>query len=419
MFGLTRRSRMRALAGSLGAFVLAGQAWAEPAPPFAQLLREANEAPRVAALEAEVERTQGLADQARARPNPTVSGYVENFAGQRPYAGFGRQETTIQVNQPIELGGKRSARIAAGDAAVVAARARGLEGRVAFAFELARAYIAVEIADRRIELANDVVGAAAEDLRVARALVGAGKEARLRQLQAETELNALQAMVTDAQALRIAALARLSALAGTPTPYTAVSESLLGRLSARPASGPIDPMANASYRAAVAEREAAALRVRVERSRAVPDVTAQFGFRRLEVDGANALVAGVSLPLPLFDRNRGNIAAARAEEQVASARVEATRLDAQASAQAAVAQIDAALARSAAARRTLETAQEAYRLARIAYEAGKSPLIEVLAARQSLGLARGAVVDAESASFDAFAQLARLQNLSITGEPVQ
>lgn len=419
MNGFIGRRRIHAFAGLLAAFGPAGMAAAEPAPPFAQLLRAASDSPRLAILDADVDRAEGLARQARARPNPEISYYGENFGGSSPYGGFGRTESTFQYNQPLELGGKRSARIAAGEAGIAAAHARGAQGRVDFALELARAYAGVEIAERRIDIAEDEVEEATDDLNVARALVGAGKEARLRQLQAETELNSLQADLEGSKAQKTLALAHLSALVGSDTPFTGVSESLLDRLAARPATGPVDPLQSVAYLSAEAEREAAALRVASERKKAIPNVTAQIGVRRLEIDNATAIVAGVSVPINLFDRNRGNIAAAEADKRAAEARAEAARLDAQANAQAAVALVEAADARAASADKTLGTANEAYRLARIAYEAGKAPLIELLAARHGLGVARGVILDAAVARLDARAMLARLKGLTITGEPVQ
>jgi cobalt-zinc-cadmium efflux system outer membrane protein len=419
MNGFNRRLRMRAFAGPLAALALAGMAWAEPAPPFAQLLRRTADAPRNAVVRAEVERSRGLADQARARPNPNVNLYSENIGGSSPYGGFGRAETTIQLNQPIELGGKRAARIAAGEAGVSAAEARGAAERIDYAADLARAYATADIAGRRIRLAEEEVEEATADLRVARALVGAGKEAQLRALRAESDLNAMVAELETARANRTAAFARLAALAGIATPYSGLSESLLDRLDAHPASGPIDPLQNAGLLAAQAEREAAARRVTAERKRALPDITAQIGVRRLDYDNATALVAGVTIPLNLFDRNRGNIAAAQAELRGAEARAAAARFDAEASTNATIAQVEAADARAAAARRTKATAEEAYRLARIAYEAGKSPLIELLDARHGLGAARSVALDAAAARLDARITLARLQGLTITGDPVQ
>lgn len=419
MTGFISRRRLAALFGGLASVTLAGPAWADPAPPFALLLKQAEQSPRLQELVADVDRAAGLSDQAHARPNPSVSVYAENFAGSSPYAGFDRTETTLQYSQPFELGGKRSARIAAGEAGVTAARARGLQGRVAFAYDLARAYAAVELADRRIAIAEDEVEEGEADLKLARALVEAGKEARLRALQAETDLNAARAVLESTLAARTAALARLSALAGVETPFTGVSDSLLDPPPSRAAYGPVDPLRTTGYLAALADREAAAKRAASERKRAMPDITGQIGVRRLDQDRATALVAGISLPLRLFDRNRGNIAAADAVLRGAEARAAAARLEAAANVRSAVALAEAADARAIAAERTVATAEETYRLARIAYEAGKSPLSELLVARHGLGLARGVVADAAAARFDARAQLASLNGMAITGDPVQ
>jgi cobalt-zinc-cadmium efflux system outer membrane protein len=144
-----------------------------------------------------------------------------------------------------------------------------------------------------------------------------------------------------------------------------------------------------------------------------------MGVRRLEVDNANALVAGLSVPIPLFDRNRGNVDAAEAELRGAQARDRATLLNMQAEITASLALNEAADARVAAGERAMRTADETYRLARLGYESGKSPLIELLAARHGLGVARGIVLDAAIARLEARARLARLQGLTITGEPVQ
>ncbi|MEH3107610.1 MAG: TolC family protein, partial [Sphingomonas fennica] len=196
----------------------------------------------MAALAARTEAARGLAEQAHARPNPSISGYVENIAGSDPYGGLGRAETTIQYNHVLELGGKRSARIAAGEAGVGAALARAQAGRVAYAHDLARAYAMAEIAGRRIAIAEDEVAEAIDDLKVARALVAAGKEARLRELRADSEVAALGADLAVTRAAYQAALGQLSVLAGVATPFTGLSASLIDRLPPVAAAGPIDLM---------------------------------------------------------------------------------------------------------------------------------------------------------------------------------
>jgi hypothetical protein len=72
--------------------------------PFAQLLSQTRDVPRVTALEADVARARGLAEQARARPNPSINVYAENFAGDLDRNARSQQQTTFQIDQPIELG---------------------------------------------------------------------------------------------------------------------------------------------------------------------------------------------------------------------------------------------------------------------------------------------------------------------------
>src|SRR3546814_10623254 len=66
--------------------------------------------PRVVAAEAEVEAARGRQRQAGYRYNPTLNVDVENFSGTGPYSGFNGLETTVSVNQRIDVGGRRRAR---------------------------------------------------------------------------------------------------------------------------------------------------------------------------------------------------------------------------------------------------------------------------------------------------------------------
>ncbi|MFP5449226.1 MAG: TolC family protein [Alphaproteobacteria bacterium] len=402
------------LLASIGA---AGAAMAEPAPPFAALLARAQAtAPRLAEARANIARAEGLARQAGTLPNPTLELEVENFSGSGPFRGTSLSETTARVGQTLELGGKRSARLAAGRAEVGAARAQARRAEAEYAFDLASAYAEAEASERRLQLARETLALAEEDGRIASALVDAGREAELRRLQAQAAVQAARAAVEEAQAARATAFGNLTALAGAAAPITSIPASLLD--STAPIFPGANPAASAttSYLAAQAEREAAARRLRVERRRAVPDVTVSIGVRRFEEDDASALVAGVSVPLPLFDQNRGNIAAARAEAAVAEARLNAARLEAEAAVRTSAARSSAASSRLTAARQGESTAQEAYRLARIGYEAGRLPLSELVAARRALAEAREQTIAAAVERISAQAALARLSGVATPGE---
>ena len=134
----------------------------------------------------------------------------------------------------------------------------------------------------------------------------------------------------------------------------------------------------------------------------------RVGGRRYEDNGDTALMAGVSAPLPLFDRNRGAVAAATAQLSAAEARLNGARLEAEAAWRAAAAQTSAGEVRLNAAVEGEAATREAYRLTRIGYEAGRTSLLELSAARRALVEAQTRLVEVQLARIRAEAVLARL-----------
>jgi cobalt-zinc-cadmium efflux system outer membrane protein len=414
----SHRWRLRAL-GAAALLAAAGvrPAVADPVPPFAALLAQARAtAPRLLEAEAAVRRAEGLATQSAVRPNPTANLAMENFAGGRPFDGVSNADVTLSVGQEIEFGGKRQARIAAGSAEVVAAKARLAEAEAAYAYDLAVAYLDAEVAARRAGLAEETLALAREDERSAKALVEAGRDAELRGVQAAAATAAAEAGLQAARAEVAATLTRLSALAGGRAVFTDLTPRLLVRSGAAAAARAVDVLSTPAVRTAEAEREAAARRVRIEQARRTPEVTVSVGVRRLGMENATALIAGVSAPLPVFDRNRGAVSAAQAERSAAEARLAAARLDAEAEAKVGTGRLAAAGAQLAAARGGEAAAEEAYRLSRLGYEGGKLPLAEVLTARRGLAEARTRTLDAQLARLRAEAGLARLQGRAPFGD---
>jgi len=382
---------------------------AEPAPPYLALFRQAEmAAPRLAESDANVRAAEGQALTAAVRPNPNVSLEAENIAGSYPYNGLSRSQSTLSVSEALEIGGKRSARMAAAGAGLNASRAQREQARADFAFDLALAYVAAELAGKRLDLAKDAVSRAEEDERAARALVNAGREADLRAVQANAATAAAQADLEGAAADSTEALVRLAGIVGASQPYTGVGQSLLDMATILKAPPVELPTASPAVQAAEAQRNAASQRVSVERTRAIPDVTVSLGVRRIAGENATTVVAGVGVPLPIFDNNRGGIATAAAELSAADARLNAVRLNADADWHAASSQVFAADRRLIAANGAEAAASEAYRLARIGYDAGRTPLVELLTARRNLTEAQLRGLDARATRIRAEAILARL-----------
>ena len=386
------------------AAVLASPAWADPAPSFAELLSRLDQAPATLEADALSQAAEARVRQARVRPNPTVGLEAENAFGTGPFSGFDNAETTLSVSQDLELFGRRTARVNAARAEAGTAVLQRDLAVVDAAGRLALVYAEAEAAERRATLAEEILTLTVADARAALALVEEGREPLLRGIQGESEAAAARASRDEAMAERDAAFARLTAIAMLPAPVTTISASLLDQA---PATALVSPNSAPTVQVAEAQRAAAEQRIAVERIRARPDINASVGIRRYEAENATALTFGVSMPLPLFDRNRGNIDAAQAEFRAAEAHVMGARQEAQADRAAARARLAASLSRVSAADAGVASAGEAYRLSRIGFEAGRISQLELRVTRTALVNARTTAVDARLARVQAEIDLAR------------
>lgn len=140
--------------------------------------------------------------------------------------------------------------------------------------------------------------------------------------------------------------------------------------------------------AASTRAKAASAAISIERRAIVREIGAMAGVKNME--GERSLMAGLSVPFPLFDRNAGEIQRARAEQRVAASEYELVRrrvaADIQATLAATVA-FESALART---RDLLSKAEESRRIAEAAYREGAVPLSQVIEAARTLADARHA-----------------------------
>nr|WP_315595037.1 TolC family protein [uncultured Cupriavidus sp.] len=379
---------------------------AAEAPPYTVLLQQSMAmAPAMAAQAANVRAAGADAAQARAWLNPRIDTVIENL-GAPDSGGQSQRQNTYSITQPFEIGGKRGARIEVGERNFAAAQARERQAQVTYAAELAVAYATAEAMLGRKTLATENLARANEELSAARALVSSGKEASLRGAQAQASVSAAQAAEAAATNDATQALARLSAMSGAIESYTAVTSSLLTTQPTIP-NAPTALEDSPSVRAAEADRNALDAQVNVERKRWIPDVGISAGVRRYGWTNASGYVVGVTASIPLFDQNRNGINAAVERVAAAQARLDSIRLEANAARQSAVSQVATTEKQLAAASEGEQAAAEAYRMGRIGYESGKTPLMELLVVRRALVDARQLTIDARLARVRALAALAQ------------
>jgi cobalt-zinc-cadmium efflux system outer membrane protein len=147
----------------------------------------------------------------------------------------------------------------------------------------------------------------------------------------------------------------------------------------------------------------------VERSKAVPDVTVSVGAKRDNELGRTQAIVGVSIPLPLFDRNQGAVYEAGKRAQRADDDYQAARIRVLNELQLAASQLSVARTSLQSLQSTvLPAAQQAYEAATKGFEAGKFGFLDVIDAQRSLLQARSRYLTTLSSAFQAAAAIDRL-----------
>lgn len=370
-----------------------------------QALEEAAaRSPAIVAAEADVAAAEARIRQAGYRNNPELSLEVENVAGTGELRGINRMESTLAVNQRLDLGGRRVARVNAARAELAVRRLRLQVARADLSRSVREQFARAAAARERVAQANETVERAQELVRVTKILVEAGRDPPLRAVRARSALaQALAAQMAE-QAVEVAARSSLAALFGVSVPVGAVSGSTLD-LTPRQ----ILPERTLEVQLADAERAAAEAAVREQLAERRLDPAVGAGVRHVRETGDFGLVAGVSMPLRVFDNNRGNIAAARGALAAAEARRVSTLATMSARARNAIAAVEAAERRvDALEKSALPEAAEALRLAVRSFEEGRATLLELLDAQGAYTAAQTALTEARLALALATAELGRL-----------
>lgn len=327
----------------------------------------------------EIEAVEGQVIQGRVRPNPELAYSLED---QRTPT----RTQSVQINLPIELGGKRAARIAAAergrDVAVEELNMRRVEIRaavVAAFFETLAAQERAALAQASVDLAKRATDAVAKR-------VAAGKVSPVEETKARVAEAGVRVELAQAQSEQRNARARLASLLGANPPRFTLVSGNVEELPAVPSLDDIQQRLSASptLRRMQLEVERRRSLVDVERSKRIPDVTFSLGVKRPTELQRNQLLFGVSVPLPLFDRNQGNLLEAlkredkaRDELQALNIRVSTDVLQARERLESIRREVDVLQ------QDVLPGAKSAYDAATVGFENGKFNFLEVLDAQRT------------------------------------
>lgn len=360
--------------------------------------------PTLSAARREHEAADGAVQQAGARPNPTLNASIEDTRRET-------RTTTTTLDLPLELGGKREARVTAAERARDVARAGLANAQAQVRAAAIAAFFQTVVAQERATLSvasADLAGRAAE---VVAKRVAAGKVSPVEETRAKVDFANAQLEAAEAQAeLEVARQGLAAALGEQSLQFGSVVTSGLGAPE-RPAAGQLLATIDASPALVASRMEVERRRalIEVERTRAKPDVTLSVGAKRDNELGRTQAVIGLSIPLPLLNQNQGAIYEASKLADKAGDELDATRVRLASEVQQASSRLTVTRTSLATLQNTvLPAAQSAYEAATKGFEAGKFGFIDVLDAQRALLAARSRYLNTLAAAYQAATAIDRI-----------
>ena len=386
----------------------------------------ATDQPLVLAAEARVGAARARRATAGVFGNPVVTYQVENASipGRSSPAGLA-QETSTFATLPLEQLWQRGARVGRANEDLIATEADLITIRRSIALEAARAFHRVALAQFSADATGEVIVGLDSLVRYTRTRVteGATAEGDLLRLEVERDRVATDRALQEAELAEArAALQPYLATASTPTGAdpaldtlrVAVTDGVAGSDNA-PGSATLAGAPELSSRSALpgfalatrpdvlsarGRARAAGADVGLQGALTVRQLGVAVGTKR--TGGSSSLIAGLSLPVPLFDQNRGEVQRARAERVAAEQELRWIELRAVGEVVGAFESARILTARIASLQTGfLARAEMSRGVALAAYREGAAPLLSVLDATRTLADARLSYLRARYAQQDA------------------
>ena len=357
--------------------------------------------PEISVALREQEATEGVRIQAGVRHNPYISSEIQDTRRNT-------QQITLQFNQEIELGNKRESRLALADILHTKATAELDALKATIHANTVNAFYEVLVAQERLALSKSSFEVANAAVNAATKRVNAGKSSPVEETKSNIAASSAKIELNQSNSQLNSARKRLSALWGNPSPvfeqaYGDVEniplvpsfENLLALLENAPAIG----IANL-------EVSARGGSTKLARSQSTPNITISAGIVHNQELGLNQAILGLSAPIPLFDRNQGNVQEAvslqyKAQDELIALKTQlATKLAGEHE-RLSVARLSAISLRE----EILPGAQNAFEAANKGFNAGKFNFLDVLDAQRTLFQAKSQYIQVLLDAHQAIAEI--------------
>ncbi len=347
--------------------------------------------PEVKSSKAGIAVARGLEKQAGYWHNPNFEIEAENIAGTGPYTNSNSAEYTYSLSQSIDINGERVARKRAASQIKKAADSNLRASKLNIVRNVHVAYASVLAEAEALKLAKEQEILAKQILKTVSKRVNAAREPEIQKIKATVAYEGAVITTNQEKQQFNSAKQNLAKLLGKETLDVSLDHSHFFDLVA--------PKPIATYQAKLSESpilkrfyylsKEKEFAFDLEIAKKVSNPTVKLGIREFKGSGEKALVAGLSIPLPIFDQNSGNTYSARAELNRARNNELGAKLSLEQSLIEEWRNWQISYQTADKLRNTiLPTAKKAFKVARSGYEKGKFPYLEVLDAQRTLFDAR-------------------------------
>ncbi len=409
-------------AGQIG---LTGQTAVEPLgtnqtvsgePPLTLSLQDAiqmaeRNSPRLQESSAVTEQASAAAQAARAYTNPSIEIYEgRQYARPIPTPGIPGLLQHYATYQPIEVPVERRSRLRAAQFAISSARFGQQAVRLSVVADVKRAFYDVLRRREEIDHANENLQLVQDLRRRVEVEVRTGEKGRLELTRAEAELARAQFVVRSAQLEFANSIALLRVATAAPANANLDPQGVPQPHINLPAFDKMREQVLQSHPAiAQSNADIDSERANLDRQRALripqPTVFAEFENQ----PDLRFWRTGVTLPIPVWDRRKGQIGEAKAAITRSSAVLRQRRLELLSALERGYEQYQLADQQVTSLQSgSLRAAESAVEAAKAAYRFGERGIVEVLDAQRVLQTVRGDLVDAQYARQSALIDLEEL-----------
>ena len=264
--------------------------------------------PKLAAFSEEIRVREATKLQSGLLPNPEFSASASNF-GNSKFQGFDGDAVTLQLSQLIELGGKRAARVQAAELDQQLANWEYESQRIAVLSAMAQAYINVISAQQNLKLQQELLKLTDNVTHIASLQVRAGNVAPIEEVRAKVSRTSSRIDLLRAKRDLKTARKQLVTFWGGEQAKFKQALGKLDNIQTPPALSELLAKLdnNPELKRWLTEIEKRKALVELEQANAIPDITVSIGGNNYINNDDYNLNAGISIPIPVFNRNQGNI----------------------------------------------------------------------------------------------------------------